>query len=173
MTQRKLTHESIEAFCVASDAVSMAKTVFLATAHAQLMREKVDAISIRVLSESPLYVCKEFMDMGLKVDHRILNPKHAYLAEKEDWEKFHANVVAVQNKEGLLPDKPGNCPALEAETLQCQAENLLINHGMGHFGMGGSELGMSLELRSKLLDSFLGMLAPRCHANQMITSILV
>jgi hypothetical protein len=87
-------------------------TVLLATAHAQVLREKCDKIQRRLL------------DSGRYGGD--CNPDHVYLLPDEAAARYFADLDAAYREAGWTDLEPGYCPALMAESLQRDAERALI-----------------------------------------------
>jgi len=130
----------------------------LARAYAETMRERVDEIERQILAECPIYAAERWGG------EQILTGKRLYLASddaKALLEDFYAEANHRERKAGLkhkdMPDE--HCPALVAESKQCDAENLLIDISGRPFGVNCSKLltgGQALERRQKWIDLVVG-----------------
>jgi hypothetical protein len=104
--------------------VGPVNSVLLATAHAQLTREKVDPITRSVLA-----------DLGVKDEdgNPIVEPAKYWLMA----DGFAAAYYAEREKRliaaGFEIDEPGKCPALVAEEIQRIAERELVRAAEEYF----------------------------------------
>lgn len=133
-------------------------TLLLATAYAQLERERVDAIQRKVLEEQNYYG---------RVDGRqarIREPKQSWLMDDDSSERYFAKLNAIHLANGFARAADGYCPALCAESLQTEAEWALILAAEEFFPdctndrllCGTKEQG-GLETRQKYLDLMIGL----------------
>lgn len=72
------------------------------------LRRRVDECSQRALDEA-VYTSRYTRE-------RVTDPKDDWTIIEDEWQKYHARAVGFQEAAGLFPAKPGNCPALEAES---------------------------------------------------------
>lgn len=124
---------------------SLAETVLKAQAFAELERERVDA-----------YVAPIFARYGFKDDegNAISAPRKLYLCEDDAaCATFYAECDVAHRAHGFTGGA-GECPALVAEDLLTQAQNLLLDSLAKFVGVDG--FSGSLELRAKALDLALG-----------------
>lgn len=125
-------------------------TLLLATAVAEVEREKCDKIQRRLLGTG---------SYGGDGD-----PKAVYLLPDEATDRYFRDLGIAYREAGYTDLEPGHCPALIAEHLQTQAEWELIKAAGEFFpgvtnntllcgvkGMGG------LETRQKFIDLCIGM----------------
>ena len=112
---------------------SAVSAYLLARTYAEIMREKVDSIQSRILSETTYNVSPEFARRGRKIE-RIIEPKNTWLMSTADLHDFLCDVRHECNRAGLETPQATDttefwsyyCPALVAESLQKDAEHLLI-----------------------------------------------
>lgn len=85
----------------------------------------------------------------------VIEPELAYLLDAADFATYHAELVAAQTAEGFFPNKPGNCPALEAQSAIRAAENVAIGVMLDLISAGG-EKGHTVhgDLRKRTLQLF-------------------
>jgi hypothetical protein len=124
---------------------SLAETVLKAQAFAELERERVDA-----------YVAPIFARYGFKDDegNAIASPRKLYLCEDDAaCAVFYAECDVVHRANGFTGGA-GECPALVAEDLLTQAQNLLLDSLARFVGVDG--FSGSLELRAKALKLAIG-----------------
>lgn len=116
---------------------SAARAVLLATAHAQLQRERMDALDRELLAERAWMT-----DLNLpphEPSKRITEPKDTWLMSDADGKNYHAERQRRIDAMGYrLPD--GHCPALTAEHIQRQAERVLVDLAAPLFGMDADKL---------------------------------
>lgn len=142
----------------AAENESIARTVFLSMAYAQLTRERVDAIERAILAEKPLINGMEHIHKG----ELITDPKLTYLCTDEAaCAEYFAECDRRERAAGVKPaDMPtSHCPALVAEDLQRQAEWCIIQSSAELFGIDPDMINTGLETRAKWLDLILGACA--------------
>lgn len=146
--------------------VRLGETLMVAMSFSQLQREKVDGIVREILAEREYVICPEMADL-LKDDTtvqgmRVLDPNRLYRIEASILEaEVYPEIVRRQQAIGLYPEKPGCCPALEAESLQREAEGAFLEAIGVQMGVGKDALkGAWGEHRDRLLDLGLKLVAP-------------
>jgi len=126
----------------------LAMTVCKAKAFAEVERERVDA-----------YVAVVFAGFGFKDEdgNAIPDARRLYLCEDDAaCAAFYAACDVAHRANGWTGEE-GHCPALTAENLQIQAENLLLA-SLGEFvGVDDGDFSRSLEMRAKALNIALGV----------------
>lgn len=127
--------------------------VLMAKAYAEIKREQVDAVKLELLTESVYKVAEEFQERGRP--ERIITPKYDWLMSDEDSTDYLANVNHIERERGIKPKEmpDEHCPALCAEHVQIQAENLLIDTAWPL--VSDNEQGRNMlygEMREKFLD---------------------
>lgn len=100
-------------------------TVLLSMAHSQLWREQVDAMERDILTADTYYTDPRWVKKDAEPE-RITDPKQAYLLRDEDFATYYAECQRRIKAAGWPVTRDGNCPALEAESLQMEAEHALI-----------------------------------------------
>lgn len=110
------------------DLVRAGENLLVATAHAVAVRERVDAITRDVLAAREYVI-----DPALVARHshmkggRVLEPSRTYLIESSVREgELYPEIARRSAATGLRPEKPGCCPALEAEWVQREAEVVFL-----------------------------------------------
>lgn len=142
---------SLDAFKkLALDVAPAARAVLLARAHAQVMRERVDAY-IR-----PVFDRYEFT-YGAIAERvgRIPSPEQLYLCDDEARvAAFFAECDTVHRAHGFT-GPTGHCPALRAEHLARETENALIDLTAPWFGIRADMLHYGDD-RKRFLDLVIG-----------------
>lgn len=108
----------------------------MARAFAEVQRAAVDKIERRLLAESEYFADK---DTPRADGQRITEPKQSYLMHDDDFKKYASavrreleregyKIKQGNNRDGSLSEDSWNyrCPALVAESLQRQAERVLV-----------------------------------------------
>lgn len=129
----------------------LAMTVLKARVFAEMENERVEAY------REPVFAKYEFtndMDRPRNTHkgEKLTHSKQLYLSENEELCKaFYAECELAHREHGF--DGPeGHCPALSAESLQREAEQLLLD-SLGEFcGIDGNDFNRSLEMRTKALE---------------------
>lgn len=102
--------------------------VLMTMAHAQVMREEVDAIRREILAECPLTPGEFALKMGETTP--ITDPKDVYLCDDAaQLEDYYAECDKRERAARLKPADmtPEHCPALVAERVQRDAEHLMLD----------------------------------------------
>jgi hypothetical protein len=111
MTTKEQTHAASKAL------TPYVNALLLATAAAQLERERVDKIKRKELEENAYYT-----DEG----ERVTDPRLDWRMNDESAARYYPRLNAIHLANGFEDASKGHCPALAAEHLQTQAEWALI-----------------------------------------------
>lgn len=132
---------------VLAAATEPVRTLLLATAYAQVERERVDKIQRKVLD-----------DLG----YEKLPLKHDYQLPDDVAQKYYKRLNAIHLADGFEDAARGYCPALVAERLQTEAEWALFEAVEPLTGVNnnailcGTKKMTGLEARKKYLDLLIG-----------------
>lgn len=147
------------------------KVLLMATAVAELERERVDAIARKVLADQNYYGRKP-RDQGEQF--RVTEPGDTWHMDDGSFASYHAKMQAIHLANGFEDAAKGYCPALVAEHLKIKAEWALIEAAERFFPgcdnstllCGTKTLG-GLETRKKYLDLLIGLVVnvPGCKLN--------
>jgi hypothetical protein len=104
--------------------VTLAEAVFMAMAYERTIaaivkpkqQEVIDFFKFEVTEEHE----KRLAD-GLRVVDSV---EHLYLADKQDWAIFQAEMDKFYVEQGIKPEKEGCCPLLIAESMTREANHL-------------------------------------------------
>lgn len=125
-----------------------ARAVLMATAHAQLERERMNALD------------RELIAFWKPVDRHtgapITKPEHTWRMGESFWKDYHADRQARIDAMGYKLPRD-HCPALVAEGVQRRAERLLLTSAarwIGHLHPDGL---YSCELHKRALKLVLGL----------------
>lgn len=143
--------------------VRLGETLMVAMSFAQLQREKVDGIVREILTEREYVIAPEFVERHSRMTAgRVLEPNRLYLIDAKILEaEVYPEIIRRQEAMGLYPEKPGCCPALEAEGLQLQAERVFIEQMGIQVGKGKDAFrGAVGAMRKQVLDLGLKLVAP-------------
>ena len=140
---------------------SIAETVLLAQAFAELERERVDAY-VRPIFDSYTFVS----DAG----HPITDPDHLYMTDLEgaNYLAYNNAVLDANVANGWTGDRDF-CPALTAETLLIDAQNCLLQVFAEH--IGASYNSFYGETRTKALKLLLGVCLTKTNAGTLAESV--
>lgn len=135
-----------------------AEAVFLAQAHAELMRGKVDAYIEPILADFG-FTCDIVEASDPKKGQPITRTRDLYLsaANDETLGRFYQACHEAHQAHGFaadVRDQPGRCPALVAENLLRLAQAALIDLAAPIFGVSSGAL--YGEAREKYLALLLG-----------------
>lgn len=131
---------------IAKSLTPLVNVVLLSTAHAQLLREEINAIGKQIL-ESRNY----------QVDgRRITEHADAWLLEDGTLSDYRSRMACLIRAAGhVVPD--GFCPALMAEEFQRKAERALVDASTEFFGVSAQALACSgMQNYRKFIDSLIG-----------------
>jgi diphthamide synthase subunit DPH2 len=143
---------------VPEDLKKAVEAYMLARAYAELQREAVDAIERRILAENQHRIDPEHVRRGMEKDKVILEPKNVYLMGEKQWQFFLSDVRQELEKAGYKIEQAKDstaywsyiCPALSAESVQRDAERLVI-------ACAAQWLGMTPEQGDKISRCFFGL----------------
>ncbi len=153
----KLTKERLKTLVESQDFKDLTYQIFLATAHAQLTREKVDSYAV------PLFQSMGFVEApgnrGRTPGKPIEHPNNAYLSCDRDgssplFDLYIDRVHDLHIKNGFTVEVKGKCPALIAEYELLTVENNLLTYMEKAVGMPKWKV---LEDRQTLLDLYLSI----------------
>jgi hypothetical protein len=137
-------------------ALTEAVNLLLVTmAHAECLRERVDAIDRAVLAEHTY--TNEYEG------NRITEPKESWQMGDDDAALYHPRRDAAIRAAGFDPPE-GYCPALMAESAQTEAENALVKASEPFFGVTNDQLlshfangKTGLDHRREFIDLLIGL----------------
>ena len=138
----------------------MVDAYLLARVHAEVLREKVDAICRQVLAEAPLKVSAKNAERGMP--ELITEPNRAWLADLDspEMQDYDAECDKRLRAAGLKPESmpADHCPALVAERIKVEAEWLLLETAWQAIGQSGDGWkGLYGDNRKKFLDLCVGL----------------
>lgn len=173
------TATTVKRSAPSAELIKAAECVFTAMAWVETIRPKVEAIHTQVLAENnypydfsylkktdPEKVKELKAENDLKYGLFIRDHKHAYQMNDADFQEYLFKVNALQEAAGLYPQKEGNCPLLEAESMRREAERALIEISIDEMPLkveNKPTLDMitgSLEIYRKWVDLTLMMCVP-------------
>lgn len=146
--------------------VSLADSLFVALAMHQLKAEQVNAYSTEVLASMQARVARNWDEQGLE-DKLILDPKESFLLSEEDAARFFSLCEEKRIEQKLAVNKPGNCPALEAENLVRAARDAFID-ALTPYTCITLDEALSGGLYNKLMDWGLRILAPHVDPHKRL-----
>lgn len=82
----------------------------------------------------------------------ILEPKKSWLMRDEDFIIYDAECKKERDKAGLKVNHPDNCPLLEAETLERNAQHALIEAVAPMLGITLERVTRSMDIYNKFVD---------------------
>lgn len=131
---------------------SLALTVCKAQAYAEVMRKKVDAYIRPIFDRFTFLPGLSFRShVG---DAPITDPEHLHLCEDEAMLKAYYDACHEEHLKQGYTGEWGFCPALRAENLLTQAENVFLEAGAELMGLENPPF--DLDLREKMLKLLLG-----------------
>ena len=143
-----------------STAQRLAKAVFLSIAYVQTVREVIEPKQQEVIDFFKFKIAKQWRDF--EQGEIIKSHKHLYLADESDWIIFDEEMRRVYKEVNLIPSKEGNCPLLEAESIEREAKRALVNYLESFTGLSFERMGISNYF--KYLDIMLTILASKVNA---------
>lgn len=146
-------------FTPSASLIRNAENLLLCMAMEQEVRPVVEAYETAILAKhqfKPAAKWRDHLDAGV-----VLDRKSCFLLSDEDAKIFYAECFVARDKAGLKVSKPENCPLLEAENTRRLAEDAFIGELGKLPGLEGLSDGcLTLEMRAKVIDSGLRMVAP-------------
>lgn len=142
----------------------------IARALAECERANVDAIQRRILETANYYSGIKFRNAG-EPPRPIKDPKDSWLMEESEFHSYLSDVRMELQKTGYQIEQQGEhfwsyfCPALSAESLQRDAENLVIEAMARMIGHAEPEKmnhlllchSPGLETRQRFIDLAVGL----------------
>ncbi len=134
-----------------TNAVKSAVNAYLmARTLAECEREKVDALAHEILKTGIYHADLKFVKRGISTNERITDPDKAWMLEAEEHHDYLIDLRKAMQDAGYtiksIPGEPEysyNCPALTAESMQRDAEHLIID-AMAEMLGESKELGHNL-----------------------------
>lgn len=153
----KLTVESLKAFARSDDTKSCVRAYLLAQVFAQAERERVDSYIKPLFELYNFYVSKEHRRSG-DPDERITDINRLWLTDLKSpqYLEFMAECAKEHRKHGWT-GPADHCPALVAESLKIDAENLLLDHATSALPLGIDRDMLYGDARKKMLDLVVSM----------------
>ncbi len=154
--------QQTKAFKPTDEQIRLAEDVFTTMAHEQTVRPIVEAYETAILAKYQFRIAKKYVDHGM-TDRIILDRKDTCLLSADDAKVYFAECFAARDAANLKVSNPEFCPLCVAEHLRIDAENALIKAMGSTPGLEAFASGfMPQELRSKVIDLTLRLLAPFC-----------
>lgn len=154
----KLTVESLKAFARDETTKSCVRAYLLAQTFAQAERERVDAYIKPLFELYNFYPDEKWREKGRMKMDRITDIDRLYLTDLESpqYKEFMAECAKEHRKHGWT-GPADHCPALVADGIRVNAENLLIEHTSKSLPLGFEDIHIYGEHRKKLLDLVVSM----------------
>lgn len=148
----KLTVESLKAFARDETTKSCVRAYLLAQTFAQAERERVDAYIKPLFELYNFYVSKDHRRSG-DADERITDVDRLWLTDLDSpqYLEFMAECAKEHRKHGWT-GPADHCPALVADCVRIDAENLLLKHSIETLPMGIKDWCLHGDARKKMLD---------------------
>ena len=159
---------------VSENLIRAGETLMAAMAFAKEQRRRVDEIVRGILAEREYLIADEFRRYyDRRKSLRVLEPKDTFLIASEERETLlYPEITRRQEAAGLFPQKPGCCPALEAESLQTQAENAFLLLLGSVMGQGNIFLRAYGKNREAALHLGLSLVAPFVGTSEQVLNRL-
>lgn len=153
----KLTVESLKVFARDETTKSCVRAYLLAKTFAEVERERVDTYIKPLFELYNFCVSKEHRRSG-DPDERITDVDRLWLTDLDSpqYLEFMAECAKEHRKHGWT-GPADHCPALVADCVRIDAENLLIEHTSKSLPLGFEDIHIYGEHRKKLLDLVIGM----------------
>lgn len=161
------TKDGPTGFTPSEDQIRCAQTLMVAMAYEGTLRPIVEGYQCAILAKHQF---KQGAKWGERVGPDggvILEGKHAFLLEDEDFQVYLDECKVAQDAHGLKASKPENCPLLEAESARMAAEHALLKTWEGHPRLSSLAAAgtLRLEQRAQVIELTLGLLAPYVKDN--------
>jgi hypothetical protein len=130
-------------------------------------REQVDKIQRRLLAENVYEYDPKWAAQGCKdCEGRVTDPGLSYLMRDEHAKDYHDKLNAIHLASGFDRAKDGYCPALCAESVLREAQNLVLDIASEHIGTNfrdtyGETRKEALELFTKIVINRPGYVPPK------------
>lgn len=138
--------------------VACVRAYLIAKAFAEAERERVDGYIKPLFELYNFYVDSKWSDRVGPPGERITDIDRLYLTDLEGKEylEFMEECDKEHRKHGFTGPK-GHCPALIAESLAIDAENLLLDEGLRQLDLGFDRTALYGEKREKMLSLLVGI----------------
>ena len=153
--QPKMTVHTLKAFARSDETKSCVRSVLLAELFSKVERERVNAYILPLFELYTFEVKPEWRREGEPI--RITNPDRLYLCDDEArLKEWYEECDKEHRKHGFTGPK-GHCPALVAEDVLRQAQQLLIDHACASLPLGFDSSRVFGDARDKLLRLVISM----------------
>jgi hypothetical protein len=164
--QKALTTQDLKNLVKDKIAIQYMQTVFLASANALTVKSIIQPEQQRIVDFYKFKVC-DFKDTRHKSEI-ITRPFDLYLASDEDIQIYYKEMEQVYKKVNLLPSKPGNCPLLEAEHIERQANHAAIEYIAPKLNIDSKRLLYSLKNYDEFLELLKTIFAPHMNTKNIL-----
>jgi hypothetical protein len=156
--QPKLTVDVLKKFAADPTTKSCVRACLLAELFAKTERERVDAYINPLFELFNFYVDSKWSDRVGPPGERITDIDKLYLTDLDspEYKRFMEECDKEHRKHGFT-GKPGYCPALIAEHLHIETENLLLDHAFESLSLGFDRSLLWGERREQLLKLVISM----------------
>lgn len=166
-----------QAVKMAQECQSAVNAYLMARTLAEATREQVDKIHREILAECPIYDDLTLDGKRTATGRAITKSADLYLSEDEDaCQDFYTEADIRLRRAGIKPANmpQGHCPALVAEHLQIQTENLLIECALEAMGEPKENRAyIYLEKRRRFIDLICGLVVNQEGYKNPLTKELV
>ncbi len=156
-----------KSFKPTGEQIAAAKLVFACMAIVQTIRPIVEGYQRAILAFNQWPTAKKWTELeGRRAMEQkpILEPKHSYLLEGEDFATYLALCKIAQANAKLVTRNPESCPLLESEHDLIKAEHAFITATACITGLEPERIfSASMELRKQLIDINLRLFARYCQ----------
>lgn len=153
-----LTLELLKSVAKDQEFIACVRAYLIARAFAETERIRVDAYIKPLFELYTFTVAPENAGRARAAGERITDINLLYLTDLKGKEylQFMEECDKEHRKHGFT-GKPGYCPALIAESLQIDAENLLLDDGLAKLQLGFDKSVLWGEKRARMLDLLIGL----------------
>lgn len=158
---------------LSTELITAAKTVFMAMAYTQSVREIVEPYQTELLAFWKFKVAPEWLEKRGAPDFDVITEhKHSYLMDDSDSQIYFKELHCKHLEHGFKVQM-NYCPLLTAESLESDAKKVLLEMAEPMTGISGHKLLCAgLDKYKMAIELLLQLCAPYCNAKEISDSIL-
>lgn len=164
-TQIIKTESDIKSLIADTNNVKAMQGLFEAIAFEQTITEIVENKQREILSFYQWHISEKMSDRGLE-DKIILEPKHSYQLEDEDFKIYLAELEEFYYSDAcpIKPKSKDCCPALEAQSFVRDIKREIADLFEPYFGFGYDKISYSLKLYKQYFELLMTIFASEVKA---------
>lgn len=162
MNTTNKTAAQVEAMLKDEANIKAVSSLFQAIAFKEILKPIIEAKQLEIINFYKFKVSDEWQTRG-KTEFKIIsNPKHMYLANDIDFNLYFAELQSFYYSEAcpVKPTKKGNCPLLEAESLEREIFANVVDLLTDYTGLNYNMISRNLKTYKDYKELILSLFAP-------------